>query len=688
MAKTLTIQSDNFKTGLQLLTDDSKAPFGSAKSMVNVIISDRGGITTRPGTSLLGVYNSSLLSIRGLYNFRKSKGESDILVKSYDDEVEYLNPDQKVWARLKDSFTSDQEFGFTYSLVNSDNDDFMYFCNRYEEYQRWRGAITQLDGALVGAETSVQVDSLLSVPIYYSATATANTATTVTVSTAAYSTDMWKNFYIYFPSSGKVRLISANTGTDITFATLGVGPGNIAFQIRQLKFPATGTIIYGGTTIAYTAPDVYNKFPVASAHAAIDNTPVAIVPDIYIAAPRGNRLDTLKGRVYVGRVRSAISRDVAGNLQGSTQAGSEFVSKLLDPTTFTYSATRIAGEGDIINVPYGGGDITDTKAFESEMAIYKNDYIELLKYTEDINDAAIRTPLKTGVGSVGRVIKGTDDHYFMTPDKKYTSLGRVRQKDTTPQSENMGYVIKRLLDTYNNDNFSGIEFNNRIFSAHKSSDTITNNDVMLVFNKQTKSFEGIWTIGANNLETHKGVSDKAPGLVYGESNGANIWKMFQTRKSDVRGTSVLPYTASWQSNFFNVTPIKSNMQSINSVAIEGYISAGTIFTYKLFKDFETSPSYSFTFGGTEEEFLQGAGNLSQFFGSDPFGAVPFGSISGEADSDGRFRFSFIVYFPYQHAQYLSSSISSSGTDQDWEIERISYGIREDISTRTSNTKVV
>jgi len=686
--KTLSISQDNFKYGLQLLTDDSKAPLGSAREMVNTLISDRGGITTRPGTILLGTYNSSLLPVRGLYNFKKSKDLPDILMKTYDDKVEYLYPSTQVWDKLKSGFTSDKEFGFTYSLVNTESDDFAYFCNRYEEYQRWRGVYTQLDGALVGAETNVQVDSLLTDPIYYSDTATSNSATTVTVSTANFAVDGFKNFYIYFPSTGKIRLISSNTATVITFTTLGVGPGNIAFQLKMLNFPATGSIIYNGTVIAYTAPDVYNKFPVSSAHVGVDNAPVALIAEVFPSAPRGNRMDTLRRRVYVGNVRSALSRDSSGNLQGTTQSGAVYVSKQNDPSSFTFSATRVAGEGAILGVPYGGGEVTDMKGFENEMAMYKKDYIELIKFTEDTNDTALETPLKTGVGSVGKVIKGTDDHYFMTPDKKYTSLGRVRQKDTTPQSENMGYVIKRLLDTYNNDSFSGIEFNNRIFSAHKSSNTITNNDVMLVFNKQTKSFEGIWTIGANNLETHKGVSDKAPGLVYGESNGANIWKMFQTRKSDIRGTSILPYTASWQSNFFNILPIKSNIQSINSIAVEGYISAGTTFTYELFKNFETDSTYSFTFGGTETQFLQGAGNLASFFGSDPFGTVPIGSISGVADEDGRYRFSFIVYFPYQHAQYLSSKISSSGKDQDWEVERISYGLREDISTRTSNTKVV
>jgi|2_EtaG_2_1085320.scaffolds.fasta_scaffold02545_2 hypothetical protein len=685
--KVLTIQQDQFSRGLQLLNDDSKAPFGSARKMLNCMITDRGGIAPRPGTALVGSHNTSASVVRGLYNFRKSKSNPDILIKTYDDEVEYYHPTLREWARLKDGFTTDKEFDFTYSLVNTDNDDFSYFNNQFEEYQRWSGAYTQLNGVLSGGETEITVDSVLNAQIYESQTATSNSATTVDVSTASWSTDMFKNFYIYFPSTGKIRLITANTGTQITFATLGAGPGNIAFEIRQLDFPISGSIIYNGTVIAYTTLDVATEFPVTSAHAGADNAPVAVVPTAYVAAPRGNRIDVLRGRVYVGNVRSALSRDSSGNLQASTQAGSVFVSKLLDPTTFTFSASRVAGEGDMLNIAYGGGDVTDLQGFEDEMAIYKRDYIELVKYTEDVNDTAIRTPLKTGVGSVGRVIKGTDDHYFMTQDKKYTSLGRVRAKDTTPQSENLGYSVKRLLDTYDHDGFTGKEFNNRIISTHQSEDA-TKNDVMLVYNKKTKTFEGIWDLGANNLEMFQENNVDAPELLYGESNGANVWKMFQDKKADVRDSSTeLPYSAIWQSNFFNVLPIKSNVQAINSFAVEGYIAVNTTFTCKLFKDFESDSSVSFEFGGVEDDFMQGTLDLGRFFGSHPFATEPTGTISAP-DADGRRRFSFIVYFPYQYCQYLSTEFSSTGIDQNWEIIRASYGLKESISTRTSNTKTI
>lgn len=681
MSKTLTLQQDNFKRGLQLLEDDSKTDFGSARKMLNVIITDRGGIGVRPGTAIVGDYNSSSSGVRTIFNFKKSGGDAEILTKTYDDEFEFLHPTLNVWSRIKDGYTADQEFGAIYTLVNTDNDDFMYFCNRYEEYARWRGAYSALTSALVGAETAIPVTSVLKSPTYYSATATGSSATTLTVSTATFATDMYKNFYIYIPSTGKVRLITGNNGTVLTFTTLGGDPGAVAFQIRALAFPLTGTLIYNGTTIAYTGIDIATAFTVASAHAAPINTPVTLVPDTYIAAPRGNRMEILRGRPYVGRVRSAVSRDSSGGVQGSAQAGSVFVAKLLDPKDFTFAASRVAGEGDIVNIAYGGGDINDVKAYEDEVAIYKKDYIELLKYTEDVNDSAVRTPLKPGVGSINRVIKGADDHFFMTPDKRYTSLGRVRTKDTTPQTENFGYKIKRLLDSYNHDDFNGIEFNNRLISFHKSDDDQTKNDVMLVYNKQTKSFEGVWSLGANTAEIYNGK------CYFGDIYGANVWEMFTTRHSDVRSsTAVLPITSEWQSNYFNALPIKQNQQAVNSIALEGYIKANTTFTFNLYKDFSNESALSFDFGGTEDDFLMGD-DLASFLGANPLGLQPIGTVDAPG-SDGRRRFSFIVYFPYIYGQYFSTGVQSNGTDQDWEMIRIGLGLKEDVSTRISATKVL
>lgn len=742
--KTLTISQENFKKGLMLLEDDTKAPFGSARKMLNVLISDRGGITTRPGTELLGTYNSSTSPIKGLFNFKKSQGTAEYPAKAYDTYIEFYHPTAG-WTRLKGGFTAAQEFGFVSSLVNTDNDDFMYFCNRTEEYQRWRGSVTLLNGALVGAETTITVDSVLKDNVYFSGTATANSATTITLSTATWATDMWKNFYVHIVGTGKIRRINSNTNTVLTFESLGAGPGNVAFEIRQVAFPVhgagtvatngtttltgTGTsfltnysvgdpilvfgetvrtiatiasdtsltvsvafsttasglsykatqgIIYNNTVIKYYDIDLATTFTVLSAHAASDNTALTIVPQIFTAAPRGNRLEAVLGRVFVGNVRSGVSRDSAGALQGSDQAGSVFVSKLLDPSSFTFSATRTAGEGDILNMPYGGGELTDIKGQENVAYCYKDGYIEAVRYTGDSDDIAVREPLKTGVGSVGKVVQGKDDQYFMTIDKQYTSLGRVRAKDLKPQTENIGMPIKRLLDSYNHNDFNGIEFNNRILTTHRTSEDETYNNVILVYNKQTSSFEGIWALPAGYFIEYE------KDLYYAESSGANVWKMF-TGKSDIQSSSVkFPITSDWRSNFFNVLPIKSNTQGICSVALEGYIKANTTFTFNLYKDFSDEASLTFTFGGTEETFLVGD-DFTRFLGSNPLGLQPLGTVDAPG-SDGRRRFQFLVYFPYIYGQTFSTGIQSEGKDQDWEIIRMSLGLKESVSTKVANIK--
>lgn len=746
MSKVLTISQSDFKQGLRLLEDDTKAPWGSARKMLNCVISDRGGITTRPGTELLGAHNSSASPIKGVFNFKKSQGSIEIPMKAYSTFLEYYHATAG-WSKLKTGFTNEQEFGFTSSLVNVSNEDYSYFCNRTEEYQRWRGAITLINGVLSGGETTITVDSTLKDNVYYSGTATSNSATTVTVSTATWATDMWKNFVVHIVGTGKVRRITGNTTTVITFDTLGSGPGNVAFEIRQLAFPlynigtvatngsttltGTGTnflsvyqagdsiyvdgetvrtiasitsdtslvstvafsttasalkhkskteIIYNDIVIEYTNIDLSTTFTVGSAHAGADNSAITIVPQTFIAAPRGNRLENLMGRVYVGNVRSAVSRDSAGALQGSDQAGSVFVSKLLNPSNFTFAATRTAGDGDIINMPYGGGECTDIKAQESTVYAFKKAYIEAISYSQDANDFAIRVPLKTGKGSVGKVIKGTDDLYFITQDKQYTSIGRVKTKDLLPQTENIGLPIKRLLDSYSHDSFNGIEFNNRIFSCHKTSDDESSNNVILVYNKQTKSFEGIWAIPAGYFFEYLG------NLYFSESNGANVWRML-IGKSDVQSSSVkYPVTSEWQSNFFNVLPQKQNIQGINSIALEGYITANSSFMFSLYKDFSSESVLSFTFNGTEDTLMVGD-QLNRFMGSTSLSLQPLGTIS-DPDSEGRRRFQFLVYFPYIYGQTFSTGISSSGKDQDWEIECISLGLREDISTKVPRIKNV
>jgi hypothetical protein len=576
-------------------------------------------------------------------------------------------------------------------LVNTENADFVYFCNRYEPYQRWTGQVTLIDGALAGGETSIVVDTTLEPDIFDAKTSVGvPTGTTLDVAGTPWVADQWNNFYVLITSGaqiGQVRKISATTTSQITFSALpgAPAPGD-TFEIRQLLFDLSeqAEFYYNGTAITVTAIPTSTTLSVGSAHAAPDNTPITQSPVEFPDAPRGNRIDTLLGRTVVGNVRSAMSRDSGGALQGSNSAGSVFVSKQNDPKDFTFSAARVAGEGDIISTPYGGGDITAIAVQEDVVYVYKKSYIEAISYSQDINDFAIREPLKIGAGSIGKVIKGTDDHYVITLDKQLTSIGRLQGKDQTVQTENIGLPIKRLLDEYEFTDVAGIEYRNRIlFSARSNSDQSENN-VTIVWNKTTRTFEGIWNLGAQGFDIY------LDNLYYAAANESNIYKMFTEVNSDVLGpSSVVPITAVWESNFFNLLPISANQQAIQSLNLEGYIGPNTEFQFDLYKDFSTASALTFTFSSvdmTDDEFLMGD-DLAAFLGQNPLGIDPLGTIDAPG-SDGRRRFSFLVYFPFIYGQYFSTSVQSEGEDQDWEIIRMSLGLRESISTKVSSIKSI
>lgn len=679
------IDHSDFKRGLYAEDDTTKAPFGTARVMKNTRITDRGGVGPRPGIALLGTKNAGSSATQSLYNFRQSFDSEEHLIKTYDDEQEVYskNYTEAGWWRLKNGYTANKNFGFVTSLVNEDNADYVFFCNRYEPYQRWTGAVTQLNGALSGGETALVVDSTLTAEIFESQTATSSSATTLDVSTVAWAASQWVGLYVYITSgalNGKVREITANTTTQITFDTLGADPGSCTFEIRKLKFPETGTVIYNGTTIAHTGIDTATSISVSSAHAGSDGDAVALVPEEFPKAPRGNRMTNYLGRTIVGRVRSAVARDSGGSLQGFSSGGSYFVSNINDPSDFDFAATRAAGEGDIIATPYGGGEIEDVVHQEDTAYVLKQRYIESVKYSQDANDLAVREPLKAEVGSLGPAIKGSDDIYFMTHDKKFTSIGRVRTKDLKPGTENIGLKIQRLLDQYEYGVGRGKEHRDQIYIPSRSSSNVSANDQVIVYDKNNDAFYGIWDLSANDIEQYN------EGLYFGDSQTPNVYQMNTTSFADVEGANRFPVTVKYATHFMNLTSSKGYQQALNSMYYEGYIKGNSVITFDIWKDLANDAFLEFDFAGTETGLLDGAG-LSASLGSESLALQPLGAIS-DPDSDGRRHFYFRVYFPFQYGNFFSVGFSSSGEDYDWEITRFGLGLKESVSVDASRIKSV
>ncbi len=674
----------DFSQGFWASLDTTKAPFGSLRKMRNAQVTEREGIAPRPGTLLIGTKNTSNNPIKGFYTFKKSFEANEILIKNYDTFMEgySANHESAGWFRIKAGFTQNKEFGYVHSLFNTSNENLLIGGNQFNPFFSYNGAVMTLKSARVGAETSLLVDSVLGSDSYENKTATGSSTTTVTVATATWTPSQWVGFYIYFPAggaAGKISKITANTATVITFDAT-TNPGSAAFEIRKALIPPTGTLIYNNTTIAYTAIPSIDTITVASAHAAPINTIVTLSPTDYDGNPRGNRFTNYLGRVIIGNVRSALGRDSAGALQGSASGSTAFLSKVNNPLDYTFAAPRIAGEGDMISMPYGGGDITDVVAQENQAYLFKRDYIEAISYTQDANDLVQREPLKPGVGAAGKTTRGTDDVYFFTPAKQFSSIGRVRSQDSRPQTQDIGFKIKRWLQRCDvTDAGRGIEVSGKVYVPIKSSEQSTYNDVVLVYNRNNNSFEGIWDISAF------GLSEFNNSYYYAEAGGANVYKMFNTRNADVEGDTAYPYSFEVATHFFNLLASKQYQQGVHGMVIEGYIRGGTTFSNFLWKDFNETPSASFTFASSDTGYLDGEGS-NIYWGDAPMGINNLSIDYSDVDADGRRHFVARIYFPYIYGQYFSVGCTSSGVDQDFEVTRFGLMIEEEEGINITKVK--
>ena len=669
-----------FELGLHLLEDSTKAPVGSAREMTNVLVSDRGGIAKRPGTQLLGTVSASTTGIKGLYTFKKSGETTELPVRAYGTVVEYYHPDLLTWCQLDSGFTSGSEMGFKEFFTTTESDGYLYMCNRTESYRRWNGQTTQTNGALAGAETTITVDSVLGDEVFYSGTASAVTTTTIDVATTPWSTDQYKSLYVKITSGSKdgyIGLISANDTNTITFAEISGLSGTPTFEIRLSKFPATGTLVINTDTVAYTAIPTSTTFTVGSAPAAADNSPVTIYPTQYGAVPRGNRLENYLSSMLVGNIRIDVGPSDA---RTGIQAGHIYRrSKLEDATDFTYATTRVGGTGDSQSLSYGGGSITDIVMWEKSFAVFKKNYAELGTYTQDSDDFCVREPLLSGYGSINRVIKAKDDVYFVTERNEITSLGRVAQKDSQPQSLNIGLPIKRLIDNYDFSETAGVEFKDRLLINAKEFSSDSANNRMIVFNRKTKSFEGVWNLGAYGYTIYKG------NLYYGDSVTPNVYKMFEGT-TDQQGANTFAIEASWKSNWINLAPSKQDLQEISGIGVEGYIRTGTTITIQMYSDFSDDQLVSFDFTGTESDYIDES-NFGNFLGCDPLGITQESTFS-EATEDGMRHFQFVVYFPPVHSNFISLGILNSGKEQSYEITRLSLDIAMDTLKETTRVKTI
>jgi hypothetical protein len=436
------------------------------------------------------------------------------------------------------------------------------------------------------------------------------------------------------------RLTSAVTATDTTI--------NVS---DTSDFPATGTIIYNGTEIAYSAKTA-TTFTVASAHAsagANDGVAEAVDDTTHSAITKGNILLSAKDRLWIAGQPTA-----PGALDYSDEG---------DFSTFTGGANRSdSGTEDFFNI---GGSITGLAEKGEEIIVLGEDGGDGFSFTypTDTTKAPIfreifRAP---GQGCLSpRSVFKLNNEVFFANRNGIAALSDLEGTEKVFKKSVTRDILPTLLD-YDFSESASIfhEKESILLVSAKSDKTYPGNDVVIGVEFYTRK-DGVDTIGITMFDWSVNAwailnnSDNVPELFFGSSLEQNSFKAFDTYQND--GS---PRNIKYSSKRFN---FKSPFQakSCGIAAIRGYIKDGT--------DIDVQVLYDAGFKSTMSKTIESTGtyvsqNTLNTIGAFELGVNPIGANLEEV---GELK-EFLVYLDigkeadFKDIQFICSSETDGGT---------------------------
>jgi hypothetical protein len=146
--------------------DPSRIPELTAPMGQNTTPNEGDRISIRPyGFELFpttATFSTSTTPTTTLWTFHKRDG-SQILVAAQGSNLVWFDEVTQTYANLNSGYTS-ADFGFAEMNISTDLHSYLYFGNGVQDFSRWTGEHTNLNGALVGGEVTINVDSTTGFP--------------------------------------------------------------------------------------------------------------------------------------------------------------------------------------------------------------------------------------------------------------------------------------------------------------------------------------------------------------------------------------------------------------------------------------------------------------------------------------------------------------------------------------------
>lgn len=365
---------------------------------------------------------------------------------------------------------------------------------------------------------------------------------------------------------------------------------------------------------------------------------------------RGNIYLTHESRLFVSGLSAAPN--------------SIYYSKSGDPLDFTGVISATAGQGGVQKFGSQGDRIVSLTHFDEKIYVGKQDTLWTFEFNLDygsLSETPIAKELITAeaIGPTYNLSTQVVDNFvsWITKNKKIKNYGTVETSNRL-QLLNLSDKIERTIDNLNFATATSIYFDRKLYIACRSNSSSYNDTVLVYdfkYNAWTK-FTG-WNVG--DWVIWRG------NLYYGDSSMTKVYKALSGANDN--GGNI---ATSWKSKEidFGFPEIRKEGSELY---IEGYITANTTITVKVYYDGNTSsPVLTKTITGTSASVDS---SLSINFGDRVFGELPYGGSVPTTVAGNKFRQKFELTGEDFHTGQIE--ITTDGDGQQYRITHLGFYVR-------------
>jgi len=335
-----------------------------------------------------------------------------------------------------------------------------------------------------------------------------------------------------------------------------------------------------------------------------------------------------------------------------------------DLQNFSYSAPRLATEGEIAFFPDGGQKINGLGIRPDYVAVMKDDYIGALEFKDlggDANDTpTISTVAKgynIGASSQKAISNLGFEIIYSNNDIGLTDLTR---KENTDFDQTVGITeqIRPTLEDYVFTDSALVINKNLILNSTRSKGS-TFNDKIIMYDSLSKRLTQLNGWNAKSFTVYQG------DIYYGDALTQTVYKLF-TENYDDDG---LPYTTNWKTKWFNFGE-PARWKELGWVYVEGFINGATTIKFKInLDDGGSLTTKQVSIIGSGDYVAKSTTNLSNGF--NPFGLLNFSNIAGSSDNllhfSGYINTRDLTGYKFRNIQFDGET---SGTGQNYRFTKI------------------